>query len=122
MGPLRLLTLALVGVLVTAESLRRGEVAAAVVAFELPSVLIGPASGGAGGRMVAAGGGEVEAKKADFWRQRRRRRWRLHLAADEGELGEGVNGYEVVGFSVVHFRKKKKEKEEIDEGRVIRVY
>ena len=109
-SPLRVLALALVGVLVSAKSLRGGEVSAAVVALELAS---GFGSGGdicvrvLGGDFVFCNVRlvrELDAEEADSAGGRGAARalssWRR--GPDEGELGEGVHVHEVFGLPLAH--------------------
>lgn len=90
-GSLRVLTLALVGVLVPAERLRCREVTTTVVALELPCSLASSVSAGGGGGSVVFGGvvffgvmvvRDFDAKQADAGSSG----GRLRARTDEGEL------------------------------------
>ena len=104
-GAFGVLALALVGVLVAAEGLGGGEVAAAVVALEFPATAISGVSsvfrGGVGvvGGSSAATAAELDAKEADGGR-RGGGLFFGRRGPDEGQLGEGLHIHEVVGFSL----------------------
>lgn len=114
-SPLGVLPLALVGVLVTAQRLRGGEVAAAIVTLELAGDLRrrSAATGDIAGRVL--GGslilydvgfvGELDAEEADAAGGSGAAGALSPTGgsgANEGELGEGVDAHEVPRLSLAH--------------------
>lgn len=127
-GALCMLALALVGILMAAEGLRRREIATAVVALEFSPTLSttsttvvmgGDRVGGAlmGGTGIGGGGvgvlgwfflrgvglmGEVDAKDPDGSAGIGGPVPSRRRGPEEGELREGVDGHEVLGLSLAH--------------------